>query len=121
MSGLDYEKRVEELLTKFMAKPIQEATVVELVRLIVEQEGIESRESSRNAARVGGGLSGAGLLPVPNSNASQAAPEQSRKSWPATAPQKEALKNWHVQFEDDITKDEASRLLDEAIRKAKTK
>ena len=36
---------------------------------------------------------------------------------PATDKQKEALKKWRVSFADSITKDEASRLLDEAIEK----
>ena len=112
METLQIKEEFESILADVMkinGLPIEQAT--DVAKAILTESGKDRRTAMMNQSRQNGnGIS--------NANGSNG---NGNGNQPATEKQKEALKKWRVSFSDGISKDEASKLLDEAIAKKNAK
>ena len=95
----------KQILSEVKNIDIPSESAVQVATVILQESGKDRRGEAANAARMNGNGNGF------NRN-------YSKSNQPATDKQKDALKKWHVEFSDDITKAEASALLDYAIEHA---
>jgi hypothetical protein len=109
METAKIKEQFESILADVMkinGLPIEQAT--DVAKVILIESGKDRRTAMIQSKQNGGNpVTGNGS----NGNGNQQ----------ATDKQKEALKKWRVSFADNLTKDEASRLLDEAIEKKNAK